>query len=676
MRLEVGARICEQREAGGVRFRKAIQGKRRDGQHNAVGGLTGDAVLRHPIAQQAFELRHALLGSLEAHGAAQVFGLPAGEARHHHRHPQQLLLEQRHAQRALEDRLEQRVIVNHRFASGAAIQVGMHHLSDDGAGADDGDFDDQVVELLGLESRQRRHLRPRLDLEHADGVGGAQHAVDLGIIRGDRRQSHLGPSDFTLLTSHFRPVIHQPDRVLQHRHHPEPQQIHLDDAHVGAVFLVPLHHHAARHAGVFERHHRRQVALTHHHAAGMLAEVARQVLHLPPQRREVAHARLVAGHADLGQALRQGVGGVDELELVHHLGQAIDLSFVQIQRLPDFARRALAAIGDDVGGHGGAVLPVLLVDVLDHALAAVAARQVEIDVGPFAAFFRQKALEQQFHCHRIDRGDAEAVTHGAVRRRAAALHQDVVLPAEIDDVPHDQEVAGQLQLLDQIQLARHLRAGLVVERPVAIARAHFGDLPQERRLGLARGYRVAREAIAQVGHPELQAIRQVERGVNGLGPVREQARHLRRGLQVALGIRRQAPAGAMERQVFANRRQHVEQRPFLRRGKAHAAGGHQRHAKRLGQAHQRVVVVFLVAVQMPLQFHVGVGPPEHADNAVEQPAHAVALGAQQRPARHGNQSGGEAVEFVDRQRALAFRRPQLHARQQAAEVAPAFLGGH
>ena len=115
MHLEVRARIRDQREAGGVRFGKAIQRKRGDRQHDAIGGVAGDAVLRHALAQQAFELLHALLGSLEAHRAAQVFGLPAGEAGDRHRHAQQLFLEQRHAERALQDRLEQRMIVDHRL---------------------------------------------------------------------------------------------------------------------------------------------------------------------------------------------------------------------------------------------------------------------------------------------------------------------------------------------------------------------------------------------------------------------------------------------------------------------------------------------------------------------------------------------------------------------------------
>ena len=96
--------------------------------------------------------------------------------------------------------------------------------------------------------------------------------------------------------------------------------------------------------------------------------------------------------------------------------------------------------------------------MLDDPLAPIAARQIEIDVGPLAALLGEEALEQQIHPDRIDGGDAEAVADGAVGRRAAALHEDVVLPAEVDDVPDDQEVAGEIELLDEIELARDLRA--------------------------------------------------------------------------------------------------------------------------------------------------------------------------------------------------------------------------
>ena len=91
---------------------------------------------------------------------------------------------------------------------------------------------------------------------------------------------------------------------------------------------------------------------------------------------------------------------------------------------------------------------------------------------------------------------------------------------------------------------------------------------------------------------------------------------------------------------------------------------------------QRVVVVLLVALQVPLQLDVHVGAAEHADEPIEQPAHAVALGraAAARPTS-ATRPAVLPVEIVERQRALALGRAQLHARDQAAEVAPAFLRG-
>ena len=156
--------------------------------------------------------------------------------------------------------------------------------------------------------------------------------------------------------------------------------------------------------------------------------------------------------------------GIGELEVVHHLGEPIDLVLVQRQRLAHLARGAAAAIGDDVGGHRRAEPAVFLVDVLNDLLAPVAARQIEIDVGPLAALLREKPLEQQIHRDRIDRGDAEAVADRAVGGRPAPLHEDVVLAAVVDDVPDDEEVAGEIELLDQIELAGDLRARAVVIR--------------------------------------------------------------------------------------------------------------------------------------------------------------------------------------------------------------------
>ncbi len=114
----------------------------------------------------------------------------------------------------------------------------------------------------------------------------------------------------------------------------------------------------------------------------------------------------------------------------------------------DVAHGGASAIGDDIGGHGGAELSVALVDVLYGALALIAAGEIEIDVRPFAALFREESLKQQFHLDRIDGRDAERIADRAVGGRSAALHQNVLASAEVDDVPNDQEIAGQVEFFD------------------------------------------------------------------------------------------------------------------------------------------------------------------------------------------------------------------------------------
>jgi hypothetical protein len=49
---------------------------------------------------------------------------------------------------------------------------------------------------------------------------------------------------------------------------------------------------------------------------------------------------------------------------------------------------------------------VAFVDVLNDLLAPIAARQIEIDIGPFTALFREKPLEEQIHADRIHGRDA------------------------------------------------------------------------------------------------------------------------------------------------------------------------------------------------------------------------------------------------------------------------------
>ena len=374
-----------------------------------------------------------------------------------------------------------------------------------------------------------------------------------------------------------------------------------------------------------------------------------------PQLDELPEAPVARIEADVAQVARDRLVRIAELEVVHDLGQPIDVAGVDAQRLAHFARGTTTAIADDVGGHRRAARAVALVDVLDHLLAPIAARQIEIDVGPLAALLREEALEEQLHADRIDRGDAEAVADRAVGGRAAALDEDVVLPAEVDQVPHDQEVAGQIQLLDQIELARDLGPGAIVERTVALAGADVGDLAQERRLRLPRRHGIVGKAIAEIGHRVVEAIGELAGGGHGLRPIREQLRHLRRRLQVALGVVREALAGTVDVGLVADAADDVVERPILRRREADAVGREQRHVIRRGECDERVVVGFLVALQVALQLDVEPIAPEHADQAIEQPADAVPRAAEDGPASERDEAAGGAVEILEAERAAGRR---------------------
>ena len=89
---------------------------------------------------------------------------------------------------------------------------------------------------------------------------------------------------------------------------------------------------------------------------------------------------------------------------------------------------------------------------------------------------------------------------------------------------------------------------------------------------------------------------------------------------------------------------------------------------------QHPVVGLFVAQEMALNLDIDIAAPEHADERIDQPADAVFLETEQVAPRERDEPACLAVELVERQRALAFRRPHFHARHEAAEISIS-LGG-
>ena len=357
--------------------------------------------------------------------------------------------------------------VAHGLPPETAVDVRMHHVARDRTGTNDRHLHDQVVEAGRTDTRQGRHLRTALNLEHADRVGTLDHAVGLGVVR-----RNLGEIERTAA---------RPDgggRFLQHRHHAQAQQVHLDNAEIRAILLVPLHHHAARHAGILERHDGIQVALANHHAAGMLPEMARQALDVEAEPQPVLDARVAAVEAGFLRLVEQVVVAVHVLEPADALREPPDHLFRESEHLAHLPHGALAAIGDDVSCHASPALAVALIYVLDHALALVPGRQIDIDVGPLAALLREEPFEQQVHADGIDSRDPQRVADRGIGGRTSPLAENAFPAGELHQFPDDQEIALQSELGNDREFAIDLAQGFGPVRRLTVA---LGRPAQDRR---------------------------------------------------------------------------------------------------------------------------------------------------------------------------------------------------
>src|SRR5437763_4239670 len=401
----------------------------------------------------------------------------------------------------------------------------------------------------------------------------------------------------------------------------------------------------------------------------MLPEVARQTGDLLAELQIEADAAVADGESRLARAVPEGIVVGGELELREQLREAVQLRLRQSEDLADLARGGARPVRDHVGGHRRTRRAVALVDVLDHLLALVAAREIEIDVRPrlvpgrVGALFGEEALEQQVHLHRIDGGDPERVADRAVGRRAAPLHEHVLASAEQDDVVDDEEVPGEAEPGDERQLPLELRArpgpARAARAAVAPAGAVHGPVPQltvqrlrvqELRLG---------ELVAEIVERVGAALGDLARQPHRFRQIAELRGDLTRGAHVPLGIAREAPARFIQRGLQADARERVEQRLPAWRSMADARAGDDAHAARSRRVDPAAVLALLPRVEVPAHFREQPLGPEVRGEDHQLLRRARAQRDQVLP-EVGEVRGRDAARFL-----ASFRVPE---RQQAAEV--------
>ncbi len=531
-----GRLVGEQPERGRVRLREAEAGEALDLEPDPLGDLGRDPALPGPGDEALVVGADRLLGALAAHRPPQPLGLRGGEARQLHRHLDHLLLEDDRAERLRQDRLQQRVFVGDLERGVlpqplAALYIGVDGAALDRAGADQGDLDGEVVEVGGPGAGKHLHLRPALDLEDAGRLRRPDRLEGLGVVVGDPREvDPLAPHPLDL-----------DDAALDRREHPQPQQVDLEEAGVGAGVLVPLDGLAALHRRRHDRADVDQGPGRDHHPAGMLGGVAGKAHRLGAERRQ----RPPAGRGRSLGADRVPHVALDLPRLAveaDHPRHPLDLPRRQPQRLAEVAHRAARAVGREGGDQRRAVGAVAAVDLGDQDLADVAG-EVEVDVGHRRHLLVEEAGDEEVGLDRVDVGEpgqvaddrADARPPPPARRqhrpgRARPPHPDRDLARQLEQVAVQEEEPGEAEVADHPQLLLQPALGLA---PVGGAGVALGE-PAPAVLGqvaVGAGVLGARVAVAELGgEVEPQPLRQPQRLRHRLGMLGEAQRHpLRRG---------------------------------------------------------------------------------------------------------------------------------------------------
>ncbi len=463
MRLQICGLVGNQAIRGRMALIKTVG---RESLHQ-IEDLVGELV-RHAVPGAALDEPAALLGHdfglLLPHRAAQQVCPAQRVAGEHLRDLHHLLLVDDDPVGVLENRLQERMRVGDPLAAVLAVDEDVHHPAVERPGAVEGAGGDDVLEDVGLELPHHLGEAARLHLEHARRVAARDDLVGLLVVERQERDVELAVVG--------QPPVDQLDRVVDDGERGEAEEVELDQPRLLHLVLGELGDQLAVLAAA-ERHVLPERLLADDHAGGVHAGAARQPFQRPGELDDLLEDRLLLlDLGELGLVLQRLLDGgrmaVDERGDV--AGQLVHLREGQAHHpghVLDRALRRERSVGDDLRD---VLLPVLLGDVVDHLAAAVLA-EVDVEVRHRDALGVEEALEEQVVGERVDVGDAQGIgDQGPCAGAAAGPHRDAVALGPVDEVLHDEEVAGEFHPHDHRQLALQPLAVEVGVHPAARAR--------------------------------------------------------------------------------------------------------------------------------------------------------------------------------------------------------------
>ena len=208
--------------------------------------------------------------------------------------------------------------------------------------------------------------------------------------------------------------------------------------------------------------------------------------------------------------------------------------------------------------QGRAVAAIGFKNPLDDFLAPLVL-EIDVDVGRFAPFGAEETLEQQVALHGIDRGDTEHVADRRVGRRTAALAEDAMGDGELHDPVHRQEIRRVFHVRDQGEFVPELGGDFLGYAIGIFARRTVPGQVFQNLLGGAARHGFVRILVAEFRQAEPAAIGDPAAPRYGFRIAVEQAGHVFRRFQVAVGIAFAAESGIVDGAALAYAGDHVLQ---------------------------------------------------------------------------------------------------------------------
>ena len=371
-------------------------------------------------------------------------------------------------------------------------------------------------------------------------------------------------------------------------------------------------------------------------------------------------------------------------------GDPVGLAIREFQGAPDVLDGLFALERAERDDLGDAVLAVFLLDVADDLVAPLVA-EVDVDVGHALAPRVEETLEQQLIADRVDVGDLQRVRDQAAGRGAASRpDRDALRLGVADEVGHDQKIAGEAHLPDDVQLVRQTVLVRLLVRGVPIgAGAQLGETllqagargPIQTRVEGLAGLDVVggKEEVVAEGQFQRAPAGHVQGGGDGLRAVGELDGHFLRRLDVQL-VGAELPAFFVGHHLGAlHAQEHLVRLGVLRAQIVAIVRADQRQRHFACELDERGIDLFLLGQVVGLDFDVEAVVEDRrvCFGRGERPLAVVAQhGARQLAAQAARQRDDAAVEFA--QQVVVHARLAVEAfgktgRHQPAQVAITLL---